>query len=517
MEEWHINNILKCNVDIISEVLNHILISVKKRTLHIIGGETEVLDDIFSTIQIKKNVTVDRITEGEIYFVVVKNDEELESLTYAISKFKKEADFVIYNQSDNAKSYDDILGMGHPLLNNAKGRIYFFGRHLSWNNWNINNEFKVIAIIHCYNEGDIIEQTINYVLNQGLDVYLVDNWSTDVTYEIIEEYSKKYPNRIMSERFPKEGKSDYCDLYHQLERTEQIQKELDYNWYVHYDADEMRISPWENVTLKEMIYQADLLGYNTIDNTVIDFKLTDEYIDNNIFMQDVFYDFGHRTTHFRQRKTWKKCDELELKSSGGHIAVVPGNNTYPLKILNRHYPLRSVYQAQNKVFRDRKPRFIKEQKARGWHGHYSNINNMDDIIMDSSKLLCWNNDTFNNMYIPFFFGCGIIVYDERVLIPKLDFKDKRIVIYGAGEIGEWLYRKYVKNNIIVAWIDRNSADIKEKLLCTIDEPEIIKNVLFDYCVVAVKNTDFQKEIIEQLEALGVDKTKIICYEDAVDR
>ena len=107
----------------------------------------------------------------------------------------------------------------------------------------------------------------------------------------------------------------------------------------------------EGVTLKNAIYQIDRLGYNTIENTVIDFKLTQEFRDSNIFGKDVYFDFGHRNSHFKQRKSWKKCDTVELKSSGGHMVKVPYHKTFPLKILNRHYPLRSEEQAVKRFFR----------------------------------------------------------------------------------------------------------------------------------------------------------------------
>ena len=46
------------------------------------------------------------------------------------------------------------------------------------------DEFKVLAIIHCFNEVDIIAQTLEYLFSQQIDVYVMDNWSDDGTYEL---------------------------------------------------------------------------------------------------------------------------------------------------------------------------------------------------------------------------------------------------------------------------------------------------------------------------------------------
>ena len=122
---------------------------------------------------------------------------------------------------------------------------------------------------------------------------------------------------------------------------------MNYDWFIHYDADEIRVSFWENVSLRDTIYRVDQLGYNCIENTVIDFKITSN--DNqNIFMKDTYFDFGHRKAHFKQVKTWKRTETIELKRSGGHIANVENPSIFPLKMLNRHYPLRSLEQSRKR-------------------------------------------------------------------------------------------------------------------------------------------------------------------------
>ncbi len=121
-------------------------------------------------------------------------------------------------------------------------------------------DFKVLAIMHVYNEADIIERTLNYLLDQGIDIYVLDNWSDDGTCEIIKKMKDENPKRIFLESFPEEGSTNQFVLYFQLQKTEEISRKCEYDWYIHYDADEMRISPWEGFSLREAIYVVDQMG-----------------------------------------------------------------------------------------------------------------------------------------------------------------------------------------------------------------------------------------------------------------
>ena len=55
----------------------------------------------------------------------------------------------------------------------------------------------------------------------------------------------RYPDKVKIDRFPASGKKDYFDLYHQMAWTEELAKTLNYEWFIHYDADEIRVAPWK--------------------------------------------------------------------------------------------------------------------------------------------------------------------------------------------------------------------------------------------------------------------------------
>ncbi len=495
---------------IISDIVNHICLSSGKQAIYAQNAKSKFLQGILPGIAVKDHNELSQQVKEGLCYLEIESEIEYEELQE--SGMLKDCcnDYIIYCKTVSRKAKIDNL---YPLdrISSLEGGVILIGKTFSFHERKIPEDFSVIAIVHCYNEADIIGTTINYLLNQGIDVYLIDNWSDDGTEEIINDFVVRFPDRIKFEKFPLNGKNDYCDLYHQLERTEQLAVSEKYNWFMHYDADEIHVSPWSGTTLREAIYQIDRLGYTTIDNTVIDFKLTQSNMDENIFAKDTYFDYGHRSAHFRQRKTWKKCEEIELKSSGGHMARVPGNRTFPLNILNRHYPLRSLEQAERKIFRDRKPRFEKEQQERGWHGHYNSIQSKNELMNDAKHLLLWDLETYHKYYVASFLTCGI-KRAVRTDLLKLDrLANKKIAIYGAGVIGTEVFLYLYRLCEIAIWVDRDWDKVGNRFFTKIDSVEKLSEEEFDICVIANAKSEIQQSIVNYLMEIGLDKEKIIVF------
>lgn len=281
--------------------------------------------------------------------------------------------------------------------NLAKNNIFV----LSGTNMNILRDIqqvKVLAIIHCYNEEDIIVETVNHLLNNGIDVKVLDNYSTDNSYKLLLDNFKDN-DRVMLSQFPEQHTEMY-EWKMQLEETEKIAKTFDYDWFIHYDCDEFRQSPWLGYSLREAISFVDYLGYNAIDFCVVNFKLTKE-TNANLPIQARLnrYMFGEKPGHKVQVKCWKKCSDINISESGGHKAEFENCKVYPIKFLNKHYPMRSVEQANNKVFFDRKDRFEKENKLYGWHTQYNNICDEEDLYTDSRLTNNFDMSFYNEFII----------------------------------------------------------------------------------------------------------------------
>ena len=62
-------------------------------------------------------------------------------------------------------------------------------------------------------------------------------------------------------------------------RKEQLSRELEGDWFLHYDADEFRESPWAHLDLRHGIELVERLGDNAIDFAVLNFWPTDADVD----------------------------------------------------------------------------------------------------------------------------------------------------------------------------------------------------------------------------------------------
>lgn len=508
-------DIFSGNKAIVSDVINRVLNCREIDELHVIGGLGEELAYLYPTIHVIEHSDWEDIT-GEAVYIRITNKEEFAKWQPLIMEEKESKDFMVYVIPEAEISDQDlkILGTPHYLENYSglPGVLLLVGVSFQMpRRLMVPDDFRVLAVIHFYNEADILEKTIQYLLKQGIDLYLLDNWSDDTGYEIAKRYREMYPEQIYLEQFPLTGKSNDFVLYDQMEKTEQISKEMDYDWFIHYDADEMRVSPWENITLREAIYWIDRQGYNCIENTVIDFRLTAQDADN-IFMKDTFFDFRHEDKMLNHLKTWKKAQKVDLKTTAGHCVHIENPKVYPLKFLNRHYPLRSLEQAEKKVFRDRLPRFQKEHKKRGWHGHYNEFEKAEDFIFDSSELLYWREDSFRKLYIPLFLECGLR-WDVNKNLTKIEspnIEDQRIILYGAGHIGRRICLELAKKNQIVGWIDKQFEILPAVYCKKAASPQELLKVEYDYVFLAVKNAELIQEIREEITSTyGVPEEKIL--------
>lgn len=270
-------------------------------------------------------------------------------------------------------------------------------------------QVKTLAIITLFNERDIIIHVIDHLLEQGLDVYIIDNWSKDGSYEIIK--SKGYDERVKIERYPKVDSKQY-DWTTLLNRVTEVAKQnKQYDWIMHNDADEIRSSPWAGVSLASAISFVDASGYNSIDFTVFDFRPTIDGYDGSIKPQIFFThgEFGNRPGHFVQIKLWKNNSTANLVKSGGHHVYVENQKIFPLKFFLGHYPLRSNIQAREKIFMNRKPRFMQSEKSIGWHTHYDHIKKNENFIRNKSELIAFNDQFYEKYLIERISGIGIAI------------------------------------------------------------------------------------------------------------
>jgi hypothetical protein len=255
--------------------------------------------------------------------------------------------------------------------------------------------FRVVAFMAAYNEEDIIVQSIKKWTDQGVRVHVLENWSTDGTYDLAKELATRLP--VTVERFPKGGPSKFFDWGAMLERMEMLAGEIEADWFVRRGADEVLTSPWPNVTYRDALYLVDQAGFNCIDHTIVEFHPVDNGFETGMDHEDYFRHFDFKNlSHPRQRKAWKNFGQpISTIPSAGHDVVFEGRRIYPFKFLLKHYSFRSQSQAEKKVFRERKARWNPKERARGWHIHYDSMEEGHRFVQLPSAKEVFDEDHFN--------------------------------------------------------------------------------------------------------------------------
>ena len=177
-------------------------------------------------------------------------------------------------------------------------------------------------------------------------------------------------------------------------RKAEIASTLDADWLIHHDADEFRESPWRDVLLKDAIRQVDALGYNAIDFALLDFWPVDTAPCAGDDVRDALRYYTPAAPYDRlQVRCWKKtAAPVDLVASGGHEVRFEDRRVFPVRFILRHYPIRSHAHGQRKVFAERRPRFVEEERAKGWHLQYDSTSRDATFVRRSTDLQVYDDE-----------------------------------------------------------------------------------------------------------------------------
>lgn len=227
---------------------------------------------------------------------------------------------------------------------------------------------RIVAMLQTYNEERFISTCIAHLRDQGVQVYLIDNESSDRTVELAE---RELGNGVIGiETLPRDG---HFALRAQCRRQEQLAATLDADWLIHHDADELRAAPVAGQSLAAAIAEADAAGFNAINFLEFTFVPTREQPDHDhpgyARTMRAYYPFLPAFPH--RVNAWKRQDgPVQLARSGGHRVSFPGLTLAPRSLHMRHYLYVSREHALEKFVRRR---FADDELADGWFGWRSRL------------------------------------------------------------------------------------------------------------------------------------------------
>ena len=251
---------------------------------------------------------------------------------------------------------------------------------------------SALAIIPCYNEEDIIVKTVSNLLEQGIDVHVLDNWSSDGSWNLLAKAFAEN-GRVSLSRFPHEAQRDF-NLRNILSQIASIGAASKHDWILHVDADEELVSSIPGMTLLDFLTAADRSGYNVVDCTVLNFRPYRKSPLGKIFLDK--WEFETSSWSQSIERAWKNSGfAVGLSKSGGHIVEVEEKRLFPLNLAIKHFPLRSPSQARKKIFRDRLPRTKEERSLYGFHTHYDSKKKWERFLWKQSLLKPWDESVIS--------------------------------------------------------------------------------------------------------------------------
>ena len=248
--------------------------------------------------------------------------------------------------------------------------------------------FCATAFLCIYNEADILWWTLNHLREQGIGIYVIDNWSNDDSAEIAREFPL-----VGYERFPADGPSPYYSWKPLLRRVEELAYRSTADWCLHYDADEIRRSPRRGESLLDGLARVSRQQYTAVNFQVYHFMPTDDLYVGDPERHFRYYTLDSGDCNMRQVKAWRRTEHrVDLANSGGHAARFPGLQVSPEFFILKHYPLRTSGQAARKVLTERMGRYDPAERALKWHVQYDVLAQSKRWISRPEDLHLWQDE-----------------------------------------------------------------------------------------------------------------------------
>ncbi len=199
-------------------------------------------------------------------------------------------------------------------------------------------------MLQTFNDEDIIQEVIENILSESLEIVVLDNGSTDRTYEICEKFLNKGVLKVS------QYQSKHFDIFQNLKILYDIALTFDPDWLAIIDSDEFHETGLKNTPLKDVIVQADKEGYNLIQSNWFEFFLTDN---DNESKKSVKARLRYYSSQGDiQYRFWKHIPGSFYDPSDLHGPIFPLGYKYkifPKKMVLRHYPFRSTEHAKRKM------------------------------------------------------------------------------------------------------------------------------------------------------------------------
>ena len=243
----------------------------------------------------------------------------------------------------------------------------------------IQNKVSICAMITVRNEYHYLKVLLPHLAEQGIDVIIIDNDSTDNSHELYSKFTGEPV--IMVETLPFRGS---FSLSEQLASKQDISERINHDWIIHHDADEIMEHYKPGLTLRDAIEEADETGYNALnfDEFVFLPEPDADYSNGNYYAELLRYYFFQPGIN-RLNRAWKRTSKLHI-AAGGHELQGGKLSVAPTNLILRHYMVLSESHAQKKYLNRS---FDDLDLQREWHGNRLNFTETNLMLPGESDYL----------------------------------------------------------------------------------------------------------------------------------
>jgi glycosyltransferase involved in cell wall biosynthesis len=245
----------------------------------------------------------------------------------------------------------------------------------------------VIALLATHNEERFIVPCLEHLVRHGIEAYVIDNESEDGTVALARGFLGT--GLVGIESFPRGGVYPWRMI---LRRKERLAAELDADWFMHADPDEVRLPPRPGATLAEAFAEADRQGYSAVNFSEFTFVPTRQSPDHDhpAYLRTMRWYYPFEPAFPNQLKAWKRqSGPVDLVSTGGHRVAFPGLRMLPVSFPMRHYLFLSPAHAVRKYVRQA---YDPLELALGWHRARSRLRAEDIVLQDEGSLRVYTSD-----------------------------------------------------------------------------------------------------------------------------
>jgi len=234
---------------------------------------------------------------------------------------------------------------------------------------------RLLGVVHCYNEADIIGDTIDHLLANRHDVMVWDHGSEDGTAKVLD----RYDNVLLERKFVPRS-FDFDNLHRLISRYLIKHYARRYDWISWPDADEILEGPDRRKPYYEYLYDAYYSRYNFIEFNNFNYWYTEE--DDPLVVSP--------TRRIRRYSLRPDCAP-RIRSWRASVTNIRWFNhnplrgeKYPVNFNMRHYPIRSRPQMENRLYKDRAGLVRGKDET---HFHYQNMRmNLGRIVVRAGQL-----------------------------------------------------------------------------------------------------------------------------------